>query len=134
MLNPFIHYQNEKKGSSHLLSTPLCTVVLKDVLWLYLGLKFPVPFLPQDTVYPPLEADTVVWRTAPTCMCLVATTQTLRRQGGQKMKIILFSGSFGGFILPQPPGSRSAQRVTCPQSWRQCQVRTDRMLLLMVSK
>lgn len=81
--------------------------------------------VPQDTVYPLHGADTAVLLTAPTCMCLEATTQTLRRQVDQRMKTTLFSGSFGGFILPQPPGSRSVQRVTCPQSWHPCQVWTD---------
>ncbi|MEQ2190611.1 hypothetical protein XENOCAPTIV_002017 [Xenoophorus captivus] len=37
----------------------------------------------------------------------------------------LREGSSGGFILLQPPGSRSAQRATCPQSWRLCRVRAD---------
>lgn len=80
--------------------------------------------VPQDTVCPLREADTAVLLTAPTCMCLGDTTQTLRRQADQKMKTTLFSESFGGFILPQPPGSRSVQRVTCLQSWHLCQVWT----------
>ena len=81
--------------------------------------------VPQDTVCRPPVVDTAALQTAPTCTCLEATTQILRRQAGLTMKTTLFSGSSGGFILPQPPGSRSAQRVTCPQSWPPCQVRTD---------
>lgn len=79
---------------------------------------------PQDIVYLQPGVDIAALLTAPTCMCLEATTQTLRKQVEQKMKTILFSGNFGGFILPRPPGNRSVQRGTRPQSWHLCQVWT----------
>lgn len=80
---------------------------------------------PQDTAFLLPAVDTAVQQTAPTCMCLEATTQTLMRQVAQRTKTTLCSGSSGGIILPQHPGSRSAQKGTCPRSWLLCQVRTD---------
>ncbi len=88
----------------------------------------------QDTVYPPPGADTAVLLTALTCTYLAATTLTLRRQAAQRMKTTLFSGNFGGFILPQPPGSRFEQRVICPQNWPPCLVRTDVLALIYLEK
>lgn len=101
-----------------LISNTVTIYILDSHIWSVSNL-----FLPQDIVSPPPGVDTAVLQTAPTCMCLEASTQTLRRQAGQRMKTTLFSGSSGGFILPQPPGSRSTPRVICPQSWPLCQVR-----------
>lgn len=104
----------------------LCQIIFFRRASCIISFVFPVP---QDTVCHPPAVDIAVWQTAPTCTCLEATTQTLRRQAGPTTKTTLFSGSSGGFILRQPPGSRSAQRVTCPQSWPPCQVRTHSCLV-----
>ena len=104
--------------------------LMPDNLFRWASFIFSCVFLvPQDTVCRPPAVDTAVLQTAPTCTCLEATTQTLRRQAGPTTKTTLFSGSSGGSILRQPPGSKSAQRVTCPQSWPPCQVRTHSCLV-----
>lgn len=72
--------------------------------------------------------DIAALLTAPIFMCLEATTQTMRRLVGRKTKTTLFLGNFGGSILPQPLGSRSARKATCPPSWRLCQVWTETLL------
>lgn len=79
---------------------------------------------PQDTVFLQLEVVTAVLPTAAIYTCSVATIQTLTRRADRRMKTTLFSESFGAFISPLPPGNKSAQRVTCQQSWPPCQVRT----------
>lgn len=80
---------------------------------------------PQDTACHRLEADTAVSPTAAIYTCLEVTIQILRKRVDRRMKTTLFSESYGAFILPQPPGSRFAQRVTCPSSWPPCQVWTN---------
>lgn len=84
--------------------------------------------VPQGIASPQPAADIAVLLTAPTCTCLEATTQTSRKLAGQKMKTTLFLENFGGFILPQPLGSRSGQKATCPLSWHRCQVWTEALL------